>query len=53
MRRARHFDWSVVAEEVMAVYETVTHGAGRVRADMSGDTRWTRLLRGLSRTGEE
>jgi phosphatidyl-myo-inositol alpha-mannosyltransferase len=53
MRRARHFDWSVVAEEVMAVYETVTHGAGRVRADMSGDTRWTRLLRGLSRTGED
>ena len=36
-----HFDWSVVAEEVMAVYEMVTHGAGRVRADMSGDTRWT------------
>ncbi|MDF2143382.1 glycosyltransferase family 4 protein [Knoellia sp. p5-6-4] len=52
-RRARQFDWSVVAEQVMAVYETVTHGAGRVRADTSGDTRWTRLLRGLSKAGDE
>jgi phosphatidyl-myo-inositol alpha-mannosyltransferase len=52
-RRARQFDWSVVAEQVMAVYETVTHGAGRVRADTSGDTRWTRLLRGLSQTADE
>jgi phosphatidylinositol alpha-mannosyltransferase len=51
-RRARQFDWSVVAEQVMAVYETVTHGAGRVRADTSGDTRWTRLLRGRGRGGE-
>jgi phosphatidylinositol alpha-mannosyltransferase len=52
-RRARQFDWSVVAEEVMAVYEMVTHGAGRVRADTSGDTRWTRLLRGLSRSTDD
>jgi phosphatidylinositol alpha-mannosyltransferase len=52
-RRARQFDWSVVAEEVMAVYEMVTHGAGRVRADTSGDTRWTRLLRGLSRSSDD
>ncbi|TQJ50742.1 glycosyltransferase family 4 protein [Phycicoccus sp. SLBN-51] len=52
-RRARQFDWSVVAEEVMAVYETVTHGAGGVRADTSGDTRWTRMLRGLSRPSDD
>jgi phosphatidylinositol alpha-mannosyltransferase len=52
-RRARQFDWSVVAEEVMAVYETVTHGAGGVRADTSGDTRWTRMLRGLSRPADD
>jgi phosphatidylinositol alpha-mannosyltransferase len=53
-RRARQFDWAVVAEDVMAVYEMVTHGAaGRVRADTSGDTRWTRLLRGLSRPSED
>jgi phosphatidylinositol alpha-mannosyltransferase len=31
----------------------VTHGAGRVRADTSGDTRWTRLLRGLSRSSDD
>jgi len=52
-RRARQFDWSVVAEEVMAVYEMVTHGAGRVRADAGTDTRWTRLLRGLSRSTDD
>jgi phosphatidylinositol alpha-mannosyltransferase len=48
LRRARVFDWSVVADEVVAVYETVTHGADRVRPDAS-DTRWTRLLRGRGR----
>jgi phosphatidylinositol alpha-mannosyltransferase len=44
----------------MAVYETVTHGiddpradhTGRVRADPA-DTRWTRLLRGTRRGGED
>jgi phosphatidylinositol alpha-mannosyltransferase len=51
-RRARVFDWSVVAEEVMAVYETVTHGADRVRPD-GADTRWTRLLRGRVRGGDD
>ena len=43
--RARVFDWSVVAEDVMAVYlrwsPTVP---GLVRTDAT-DTRWTRLLR--------
>jgi phosphatidylinositol alpha-mannosyltransferase len=45
-RRAWVFDWSVVAEDVMAVYDTVTHGADGVRPDPAADTRWTRLLRG-------
>ena len=52
-RRAQVFDWSVVAEDVMAVYETVTHGADHVRTDGAGDTRWTRLLRGRVRGGDE
>jgi phosphatidylinositol alpha-mannosyltransferase len=51
LRRARVFDWSVVAEEVLAVYEMVTHGADRVRSE-AGDTRWTRLLRGRGRGGD-
>ncbi|NYG08589.1 phosphatidylinositol alpha-mannosyltransferase [Phycicoccus badiiscoriae] len=45
-RRAWVFDWSVVAEDVMAVYDTVTHGSEDSRADPVADTRWTRLLRG-------
>ncbi|KQU68760.1 glycosyltransferase family 4 protein [Phycicoccus sp. Root101] len=50
-RRAQVFDWAVVAEDVMAVYETVTHGVDdwrEVRDDRAdpADTRWTRLLRG-------
>ncbi|MEO6413516.1 MAG: glycosyltransferase family 4 protein [Pedococcus sp.] len=45
-RRAWVFDWSVVAEDVMAVYDTVTHGSEDARSDSAADTRWTRLLRG-------
>jgi phosphatidylinositol alpha-mannosyltransferase len=52
-RRANVFDWSIVAEDVMAVYETVTHGADRLRSDGAGDTRWTRLLRGRVRGGDD
>ncbi|KRE52615.1 glycosyltransferase family 4 protein [Phycicoccus sp. Soil748] len=59
-KRAMVFDWSVVAEDVMAVYETVTHGMDDVRTDHTGhlradptDTRWTRLLRGARRGGED
>lgn len=44
-RRADLFDWSVVAEDVMAVYETVTEGASRVRPATEGASRWARLLR--------
>ena len=44
-RRADVFDWSVVASDVMAVYETVTDGAARVRPSAEGASRWARLLR--------
>jgi phosphatidylinositol alpha-mannosyltransferase len=44
-RRADVFDWSVVAADVMAVYETVTDGAARVRPSADSMSRWTRLLR--------
>ena len=44
-RRARVFDWSVVSAEVMAVYETVTLGAARVRPEPESTSRWGRLLR--------
>ncbi len=57
-RRAQVFDWSVVAEDVMAVYETVTHGVDAWREDRPdrvdpADTRWTRLLRGRRGGGED
>ncbi|HEV7195780.1 MAG TPA: glycosyltransferase family 4 protein [Pedococcus sp.] len=52
-RRAQVFDWSVVAEDVMAVYDTVTHTASGPRSDSATDTRWTRLLRGKVRGGDE
>jgi phosphatidyl-myo-inositol alpha-mannosyltransferase len=44
-QRASAFDWSVVAADVMAVYETVTLGASSVRASSEPDSRWARLLR--------
>ena len=44
-RRADVFDWSVVAADVMAVYETVSDGAARVRPTSDSSSRWTRLLR--------
>ncbi len=44
-RRADLFDWSVVAAQVMAVYETVTEGASRVHPSAEGSSRWARLLR--------
>jgi len=43
--RANAFDWSVVAEDVMAVYETVVFGRPPVRASSEPDSRWGRLLR--------
>jgi phosphatidylinositol alpha-mannosyltransferase len=43
--RANAFDWSVVAADVMAVYETVTLGASSVRTSSEPESMWARLLR--------
>lgn len=40
----RQFDWSVVAEKILAVYETVIEGRRAARPDPP--TGWTRFLRG-------
>lgn len=46
LKRARSFDWNVVAERVMAVYETVIEGADNspvepsLRAGLLGRLRW-------------
>jgi phosphatidylinositol alpha-mannosyltransferase len=45
-RRARIFDWSVVADEILAVYETVIEGRA---AAMPAQGRWNRFLRGGAR----
>ena len=34
-----------IAEDVMAVYETITDGAARVRPTAEGASRWARLVR--------
>ena len=44
-KRANAFDWSVVAADVMAVYETVTLGASSVHASNEPESLWARLLR--------
>ncbi|MDP9398972.1 MAG: glycosyltransferase family 4 protein [Actinomycetota bacterium] len=43
-RRVGRYDWSRVAEDVLAVYETVAAGAGAVREDVAGGRlgRWRR-----------
>ena len=43
--RAKRFDWSVVAGDVMAVYETVISGVAPPRPRDDADSRWSRLLR--------
>ena len=50
-RRADRFDWSIVANDVMAVYETITEGAAQVRPTAEEASRWSRLLR-AGRGGE-
>jgi phosphatidylinositol alpha-mannosyltransferase len=45
-KRAEVFDWSVVAEDVMAVYETVMHPLAHIRGAADSATLWTRLRRG-------
>ncbi len=47
-KRAERFDWSVVADEVIAVYDTVIEGAEAARAAYAS-SRWGRLLRGGGR----
>ena len=45
--RARVFDWSVVAERVMAVYETVIEGADSEPEEPTPLGLWGRLVRGV------
>ncbi|GAA6527914.1 glycosyltransferase family 4 protein [Intrasporangium sp. DVR] len=45
--RAHIFDWSVVADQIRAVYETVIEG--RLAARTEPATRWNRFLRGGAR----
>lgn len=50
--RAATFDWSVVATDVMAVYEMVTAGASAVAATSDQSGVWARLVR-MGRGGAE
>ncbi len=51
--RARIFDWSVVADRIVAVYETVIESAEAVPADLVRPAGlWGRLLRGGPRGSE-
>ncbi|NUR81874.1 MAG: glycosyltransferase family 4 protein, partial [Dermatophilaceae bacterium] len=45
-QRARIFDWSVVADKILAVYETVIEGRA---AATPSQGRWNRFLRGGAR----
>ncbi len=45
--RARVFDWGVVADRIMAVYETVIAGADLEPADPAPQGLWGRLVRGV------
>ncbi len=45
--RARVFDWGVVADRIMAVYETVIEGADGEPADPVPQGLWGRLVRGV------
>jgi phosphatidylinositol alpha-mannosyltransferase len=46
-KRARMFDWPVVADQIVAVYETVIEG--RAAASWEPPSRWNRFLRGGAR----
>ena len=46
-QRAHRFDWSVVADQIRAVYETVIEG--RIAAQTEPPSRWNRFLRGGAR----
>ena len=45
--RARVFDWQVVADRVMAVYDTVIEGADAEPTDQTPRGLWGRLVRGV------
>ena len=47
LARARVFDWNVVADRIMAVYETVIAGADGEPADPAPQGLWGRLVRGV------
>ena len=49
--RARHYDWSVVAAQITAVYETVIMTAD-VAATVEEPGLWSRVVRPRRRTGE-
>jgi len=49
--RARHYDWSVVAAQITAVYETVIMTAD-VAATVEEPGLWSRVVRPRKRTGE-
>jgi phosphatidylinositol alpha-mannosyltransferase len=50
--RARVFDWDVVADRVMAVYETVIEGADGEPAEPTPRGLWGRLVRGVPGGGD-
>jgi phosphatidyl-myo-inositol alpha-mannosyltransferase len=45
--RSRVFDWDVVADKVMAVYETVIAGADAEPEEPAPQGLWGRLVRGV------
>ena len=47
LARSRIFDWDVVADKVMAVYETVIAGADAEPAEPAPQGLWGRLVRGV------
>jgi len=47
LRRARQFDWGVVADRIMAVYETVIAGADGEPDEIAARGLWSRLVRGV------
>ena len=47
LARARVFDWDVVADRVMAVYETVIAGADGEPGEPAPQGLWGRLVRGV------
>ena len=52
LARARVFDWSVVAERVMAVYETVIAGADGEPEEPQPQNLWGRIVRGVPVGGD-